>query len=73
MDQPFRKYNRNSRALIIRALTVTLSVKLTHQSFPLTLRKLMKHHHTEFGHKGFSDSENIGRTNIHLKMFEPSL
>ena len=39
----------------------------------MTLQLMMMHHHTKFGHKMFSDTENIGQTNLHwhFKPFEP--
>ena len=41
------------------------SQKTKTKVFHMTLRRMMLHHHTEFGNKTFCGSENIIQTNIH--------
>ena len=61
----FRRYCRNRHTLIIQALSVTLTFKLAHQSFCLTLGLMMMHHHTKFDYKRSHGSEDIRWTDIH--------
>ena len=41
---------------------MTLTLKLAHQSFHITLHPIMMHHHTKFGYLRFSGSGDIGQT-----------
>ena len=50
---------------IILSLTLTLILKTGSQSLWKTIWLIMMQHHTKFGSKRFSDSENIIWTNIH--------
>lgn len=58
--------------LIIKVLTVILTLKLAKQSLCKTLQFMMMHNHTTFGYRRLSSSEDIVWTNINLN-FEPSL
>ena len=58
--------------LIIKVLTVILTLKLAKQSLCKTLQFMMMHNHTAFGYRRLSSSEDIVWTNINLN-FEPSL
>ena len=53
-----------SQILIILSLTVTLTLKTANLSVWKTISLIMMHHHTKFGSKSFSDSEDIIWTNI---------
>ena len=55
---------------IILSLTVTLILKTAHQSFWKTIWLIMMHHHTKFGSKRFSYSENIIWTNTFIDILK---
>ena len=50
--------------LIIRALAVTLTLKIANQSFCMSHRLMMMHHNTKFGNKMLGSLEAIIWTNI---------
>ena len=52
--------------LIILSTTVTLNLKTANQSVSKPIWLIMMHHHTTFGSKRFSVSEDTIWTNIHL-------
>ena len=54
-----------SHNLNIWSFTVTLTLKKANQSLWKTIWLRMMHHHTKFGSRRFSHSENIIWTNIH--------
>ena len=58
MDQQCRWYSENSHILVIETLTVILTFKLADQFFCMKLQ-LMMHHHTKFGYKSLSGSQDI--------------
>ena len=62
-DQQFSSYGRNSQ--IILALTVIMTLKITNQYLHITLWPMMIQHHTQFGCKRFSSSEDIMQMNIY--------
>ena len=43
----------------MKSLTVTLTLKLAHQSFCMTLQLMMMHYQTKFSYKKFSGSEAV--------------
>ena len=51
--QQYKKYSRNSRTLIIWALTVTLTLKIMNQFFCIPLWLTTMYHHTKVGNKMF--------------------
>ena len=58
---------QNSHILIIRALAVTLTLKIANDFFFfMTLQLIMMHHNTEFGNKMFGSLENIIWINIDI-------
>ena len=57
---------QNSHILIIRALAVTLTLKIANDFFGMTLQLIMMHHNTEFGNKMFGGLENIIWINIDI-------
>ena len=60
---------QNSHILIIRALAVTLTLKIANDwvgFFCMTLQLIMMHHNTEFGSKMFGGLENIIWMNIDI-------
>ena len=63
MDRQFRRYSRNSHILLIRALAVTLTLKIVNQVLCTTLRLMITHHHTKFGKKWLSGAGDIVQTN----------
>ena len=71
-EPQFRRCSTNSHILFISKPTVTLTLKLTNQSFRMTLRVIIMHHYAKFDCKWFSGSEDIVRTNIH-ENFKPSM
>ena len=46
----------------MKSLTVTLTLKLAHKSFGMTLCLMMMHHHTKFDHERLSGSGDIAST-----------
>ena len=44
---------------------MTLNLKTANQSSCMILWPMMMHHHTKFGYRRFSSSENIVQMNIH--------
>ena len=52
--------------LNIRALAVTLTLKIANDLFCITLQLIMMHHNTEFGNKMFGSLENIIWMNIDI-------
>ena len=60
---------QNSHILIIRALAVTLTLKIANDwvvFFCMTLQLIMMHYNTEFGNKMFGGLENIIWINIDI-------
>ena len=57
---------QNSHILIIRALAVTLTLKIANDFFGMTLQLIMMHHNTEFSNKMFGGLENIIWINIDI-------
>ena len=55
---------QNSHILTIRALAVTLTLKIANAFFCRTLQLIMMHHNTEFDNKMFGGLENIIWINI---------
>ena len=49
---------------VVLTLTDALTLKIVFQIIPLACRLMMMYHHTRFGYKRFSDSEDIIRINI---------
>ena len=45
---------------------MTLTLKIVHKSFRITLRLVMMHHSTKFGNKMFGGLEDIFWTNINI-------
>ena len=52
--------------LIIRALAVTMTLKITSESFCTRLQLMMMHHNTKFGNKMFGGLEDIVWINIDI-------
>ena len=46
MDKQVRRYSENSEILIIKALALTLTLKIVNQFFRMTHRLMIIHHHT---------------------------
>ena len=61
-NQQFRRHNRNSHIWIILALAVTLTTNTVNQFFYMTHWLIIMHHHTKFGKKWLSGSEDIKQT-----------
>ena len=61
-DQKLKTCSRNSCILITWALTMTMTLKFAHHSFPITLQLMMMHHHTTFCYKRLCDLEVSVRT-----------
>ena len=56
--QQFRRYSSQSHNLIIWALAVILTLKITDIFFRMTLWLILLHHHTKFGNKMFCGSDD---------------
>ena len=59
-DTQVPRCSKNGHILSIQTLTLTLTLKLAHHSFCMTLQLMMLHHHTIFDYKRFSDSKSSG-------------
>ena len=72
-NQQFRRYSRNNHILIIKALTVTLTLNTVNQFFCTALWLMMLYNHTKFGNKMFCGSEDIIQTVINISNLQCDL
>ena len=67
------RWSRNSHILTIKALSVTLTMKLENQFLCITLWFIMNYHHTKFDNTILGGSEDITQTKHSLTYFHPFL